>query len=211
MGSDLKDFKRDLGRVYWIGGSARGGKTTVARAIAEEFGLLIYSVDEKWDDHVNRGDSERHPAMARSRDQFRSRDIQSIYQDFPVAILVEHDLKFFIEQFDMIVEDLRCLPQDKHVVVEGSQLLPEQVIQVTDSDKAVWLVSTERFEREMRPWEDQKAEPWFNNLIEASTRRKALVVSQAERLGLRIIVTDGSRKIEDTVDLVKSHFGLNSG
>lgn len=211
MKRNLEDIKRDLSHVYWIGGASRGGKTTVAKAIVDEFNFSIYHHDEKWlsGDHAQMADPERHPTMFKFRDLFEDLNVQSYFENSPVDELVEDQINFFIEEFEMVVDDLYEFPRDQPIVAEGSGLLPEQVGRVTDPHRAIWLVSTEAFERKMRPFSDQeKSEPWFNNAIEWSTKRKERLVLQAEGLGLRVIETDGSRGIDDTINLVKAHFGL---
>ena len=50
MKRDLEDIKHDLSHVYWIGGTSRGGKSTVAKAIEKEFGFSVYVHDRKWVD-----------------------------------------------------------------------------------------------------------------------------------------------------------------
>jgi adenylate kinase family enzyme len=40
--------------VYWIGGGSAAGKSTVARRIAAEHGLQLYSTDEAMADHAKR-------------------------------------------------------------------------------------------------------------------------------------------------------------
>jgi adenylate kinase family enzyme len=215
MKRELEDIKRDLSHVYWIGGASRGGKTTVAEAIVDEFLFSIYHHDEKWlnGDHAQMADPERHPAMFKLRDFLKDWNIQklqSYFENSPVDELVETQIDFFTEEFEMVVDDLYELPRDKPIIAEGAGLLPEQVSRVTTPDKAIWLVATEAFERKKRPWEDHKSESWYDKMIEWSTKRKERVVSHAERLGLKVVVTDGNRSIEDTINLVKSHFGLCS-
>jgi len=134
--------------------------------------------------------------------------VEWICETYPVDQLVQDQIDFFTEQFEMVVDDLYALPADNPVVAEGSGLLPDCVSRVADRQKGIWMVSTQGFEQEMRPFVGQKSEPWFEKLTEWSAKRREHTVTRAEQLGLKIVETDGSRTTADTIELVKTHFGL---
>jgi hypothetical protein len=49
------------------------------------------------------------------------------------------------EAFQMIVDDLRALPSDRGIVVEGFRLLPRLVAPLAAPGRAVWLLPTPGF------------------------------------------------------------------
>jgi adenylate kinase family enzyme len=53
-----------LQHVYWIGGGSGAGKSTIARRVAEEHGLLHYSTDIVMRDHAQRTSPEDGPLLA---------------------------------------------------------------------------------------------------------------------------------------------------
>ena len=161
-------------------------------------------------DHARVADPDRHPAMVRFREILSHMSVPQLFETFPVDELVEGTINYFIEEFEMVVDDLYELPRDKPIVAEGSGILPGPVSRVTKPNRTIFLVATEAFERRRRSQANQESpEPWFEKMIESSSKRREQTVLQAEHLELKIIETDGSRSIEDTFDLVKGHFGLS--
>lgn len=218
MNRDIQDIKRDLKHVYWLGGSSCAGKSTIAQMLEEELGLDIYPIDPKWfGDHLQAADPKRHPGMVKYRETFDGLSIREIFEKFPVDDLIELQMNFFTEEFEMIIDDLYELPKDKPILAEGTALFPSQVSPVTEPHQAIWLVATETHERKIRQ-QRMKTEPewnlemglWFDDMITWSARRKERTTSQAEQLGLRVIETDGNRSVQDTFDIIKSHFKLSS-
>lgn len=51
--------------VFWIGGSACAGKSTLAEMYAEKYGLALYACDGHFNDHLKRITVEQQPAMSR--------------------------------------------------------------------------------------------------------------------------------------------------
>ena len=207
---DIQDIKRDLKHVYWLGGSSCAGKSTIARLFADELGFELYAIDPKWfGDHLHAADPERHPGMVKYRESLGP-TLPEIFNTVPVDDLVESQINFFIEEFEMIVDDLYELPKDRPILAEGTALLPPQVGQITDPNRAIWLVATESFERKIRQERIEKDSnerfipaPWFDNLIAWSSKRRARTVSEAQELGLEVLETDGSRSIENTFEMIK--------
>ena len=45
-------IKQYLKNVYFIAGTPCGGKTTVSRALAKKYGIMVYDIDERFDEIV---------------------------------------------------------------------------------------------------------------------------------------------------------------
>jgi len=56
--------RAQLGHVYWIGGGSASGKSTIARRLAAEHGLRLYSTDDAMSDHAGRSKTEDGPFLA---------------------------------------------------------------------------------------------------------------------------------------------------
>ena len=52
-----------LGHVYWIGGGSGSGKSTIARRLAANHGLRLYSTDDVMSDHTRRCSPEDCPFL----------------------------------------------------------------------------------------------------------------------------------------------------
>ena len=60
----LKDYtKDDFKNVYFITGTATGGKTTISKALAEKYGWLRYDVDVEFDRHQQLSNPIDQPNM----------------------------------------------------------------------------------------------------------------------------------------------------
>jgi hypothetical protein len=120
----------DPANALWIGGPPGSGTSSVAQALAERFGLQLYAVDDQADAH--------EPRMPRL------------------------ELASFVStarhRFRLVLEDLRELPDDQPVIVEGPQLFPTNVVAVLRSpERALFLlpavpgdVVAQTYERETR-------------------------------------------------------------
>lgn len=218
MHRDIQDIKRDLKHVYWLGGSSCAGKSTIAQLFEDELGFDIYPIDPKWfGDHLHAADPKRHPGMVKYREAFDGLSIREIFETFSVENLIKLQINFFTEEFEMVIDDLYEFPKDKPILAEGTALFPSQVSPVTEPHQAIWLVATETHERKIRQqrmkqdseW-NFEMDPWFDDMITWSSKRKERTTSQAEQLGLKFIETDGIRSVQDTFDMIKSHFELES-
>ena len=45
-------LKQYLKNVYFVCGTACGGKSTLSRALAEKHGFLLYDADARFDEHI---------------------------------------------------------------------------------------------------------------------------------------------------------------
>jgi adenylate kinase family enzyme len=120
----------DLSHVLWIGGPQASGKSTVARALAERFGLQLYVVDHRVWVH--------EPRMPST--EFASLTMDERW----VAAAPRQMLDWFVTQsrhrFRLVLEDLRELPGEPAAIVEGAQLFPTSVSAVLRSpDQALFL------------------------------------------------------------------------
>ena len=61
-------LKAYLKNVYFITGTACGGKSTAARALADKYGLTLYDIDKHFDGHQALSDAVSQPNMNRHFD-----------------------------------------------------------------------------------------------------------------------------------------------
>jgi hypothetical protein len=99
---DAAALRARLQHVYWIGGGSGAGKSTIARRIAAQHGLHVYSTDEVMPDHASRSTPE--DALYLSR--FKTMDMDERWGHRSPEIMLETFHWFRGEGFGLIVEDL---------------------------------------------------------------------------------------------------------
>lgn len=106
--------------IFWVGGPAAAGKTTVSRRLARKHGFLWYSVDAYAFAHEKRAVAAGLHVMGTGPGDFDRRP--------------------------MIMEDIQSLPVDTSVVVEGAFVTPRMA---GVAENAVWLMPSraEQFAR----------------------------------------------------------------
>jgi 2-phosphoglycerate kinase len=184
-------------RIIWIGGSPCAGKSTLATRLAEEYGSGLYRCDEALEGHLRRITPTAYPLMHTLAN--------SSWNDIwgrPVDTQIGEELAFYREEFPLILEDLRDLPAETPVIVEGTALLPELVAPLlTAPQQALWLVPSAAFQREhyaRRPWIhdilrqcDDPAQA-FENWMQRDIGFADTVERQARERQLRVLRIDGT-------------------
>jgi 2-phosphoglycerate kinase len=202
-----------LKNVFWIGGSPCAGKSSISDFLAGRFGLDVYRVDEAFENHVRRFNTEQQPALVNwCRASWNERWMQ------PVESLVREVITCYREHFTLILEDVRALPKDKPLLIEGTALLPKEVLQAqADRKRAVWVIPTAEFQMEQyakREWARQivaqcdDSHTAFENWMERDIKFARWVRAEAEALGCKVIIVDGRRSIEETALEIAGYFGL---
>jgi len=135
-------LREQLQHVYWIGGGSGAGKSTIARRIAAQHGLRVYATDDVMADHARRSTPEDAPLLH----TFMALDMDERWVNRPPKALLETFHWFQGEGFNLIIEDLLCLPREPGVIVEGFRLLPRLVRPLLSVPAhAVWLLPKPAF------------------------------------------------------------------
>ena len=122
--------KEQFKNIYFITGTATGGKTTISKALAQKYGWLRYDVDERFEEHKKLSNPIDHPNMNKNfknADEFFMRDKNEYVQWLKSNSS---------EQMEFILADLVELSKnqvvicDLHLTVEEAKKLanPNQVI-----------------------------------------------------------------------------------
>lgn len=203
----------NLDHVYWLGGGTGAGKSTVARRLADQFGLRLYDTDRAMSDHTARSSPREAPYLH----DFVAMDMDERWANRSPDVMLDTFHWFRGEAFEFIVEDLLKLPAEP-VVVEGFRLLPELVEPLLgDRRHGVWLLPTPgfqraAFERRGSLWSiagrTSTPERALGNLLERDRMFTERVASETERLGLTGLVVDVGRTEDELVEQVAGLFGL---
>ncbi|KAB8187639.1 hypothetical protein FH610_000200 [Microbispora catharanthi] len=214
-GASPSVWRERLRHVYWIGGGSGSGKSTIARRIADRYGMRLYDTDAVMPDHARRMPVEQAPYLGR----FAAMDMDERWVARSPREMLETFHWFHGEGFTLIVEDLLALPTDLPVVAEGFRLLPGLVQPLlAEVRHAVWLLPTPRFRRAVF---DSRGGPAWGFLAKTGDPQRALrnllqrdalftdrLTEQTRHLGLYgLRVASGSNE-EDLARRVSAVFGL---
>jgi|SRR5579884_4280200 len=205
--------KGALRHVLWIGGATDSGKTSVARALAERFGLQTYHYDlfdrETPPGHWSRIDPKQHPHMYATN----VADRDWMWVDTTPEVLVQRWRDTVPERFGLTLQDLLAMPPHPPIVAEGYGITPSLVAPLLSTPhQAIWLISTEEVKRHIyvqrgkgrfidtRDPERARANHMARDLLLAD-----LIRTEAMSLDMPFIDIDGSQSLEEVTDTVAAH------
>jgi hypothetical protein len=210
---DVETWRARLRHVYWIGGGSGGGKSTVARRLATQYGLQLYATDDVMSDHARRCT----PADAPLLHQFAAMNMDERWVRRSPETMLETFHWYRGEGFGLIVEDLLGLPRHRGVIAEGFRLLPHLVKPLLSvPNQAVWLLPTPEFRRvafESRgsTWEIARktSDPdrALRNLLERDRLFTERLRAEVKRLDLPVIEVDTAMSENELVERVTAVFG----
>ncbi len=213
---DPEQLKVRLSHVRWIGGGSAAGKSTIARQLAANYGLHLYSSDAVMADHARRS----NPADAPLLHAFIAMDMDERWANRSPQVMFKTFHWFAGEGFELIVEDLLALPKEQPILVEGFRLLPRLVAPLlSHPDQAVWLIPTPDFRRiafDSRgftweiPRKTSKPEQALSNLLARDALFTDEIIQEATALQLRVIRVDGGLSADELTNYVADHLGLGA-
>ena len=208
-------MQAQLQHLYWIGGGSAAGKSTIARRIAAEHGLSVYSTDEVMSEHARRSTPEDSPLLHK----FMAMDMDERWVNRDPKTLLDTFHWFQGEGFNLIIEDLLRLPREPSVIAEGFRLLPRLVKPlVSESAHAVWLLPTPAFRQAVvesrggSAWgffaKTSDPETALRNLLERDRMFTDILREETARLGLAAIEVDVTITEDDLFKRVTEVFKL---
>ncbi|MFG1678094.1 hypothetical protein [Micromonospora sp. NPDC049282] len=144
MTTDNRDvgLARRLSHVRWLAGGTGAGKSTLARALAERYDVLIYDGDRAERGYVGRCTAREQPYLwallhAPGARRWNDRDAQEVFESMP---------SLHGETFGFVVDDLLALPTDRPVLVDDFRTLPREVAPLlTWPEQVAFLLPTPTF------------------------------------------------------------------
>lgn len=203
-----------LRHVYWIGGGSGAGKSTIARRLASEHGLRVYSTDDAMADHDRRITADEAPYLA----AFKAMDMDARWASRSPETMLESFHWFHGEGFGLVVEDLLKTPASTPVIAEGFRLLPHLVVPLlTERRRAVWLLPTPRFRRAALarrgtiadiPAKTSDPERALRNLLARDELFTSRLDVQTQHLGLAAITVDTTMTEDELAERTRQALGL---
>lgn len=206
--------KEQFKNVYFITGTATGGKTTISKALADKYGWIRYDVDERFDEHKKRTNPVTEPNMNKSfkdADEFFMRDKNEY-----VAWLIDNSK----EQLKFILEDLVELSKEQ-IVVCDMHLSVDEADEIADYNQVVFLIR-ENNSNIIDDYCNRKSHEGFRNFINSATSPV-----EAKRNCNEVLKTINEKRckaiknsnyfyiernemstVENTLYQVEKHFGL---
>jgi hypothetical protein len=185
-----------LQHVYWIGGGSGAGKSTIARLIAAQHGLGVYSTDDVMADHARRISPEAGPLLHK----FVSMDMDQRWVDRSPKTMLETFHWFHGEGFNLIIEDLLSIPRETNLIVEGFRLLPHLVKPLlSESSHAVWLLPTPEFREAVI--ESRGGAAWGFLARTTDPERALRNLLERDRLFTEILREETTRLLLPTIDV----------
>ncbi|MBV8830700.1 MAG: hypothetical protein JO108_15850 [Acidobacteriaceae bacterium] len=208
-------LRDQLSRVYWLGGGSCAGKSTVARRLADRYGLYLYPTDDRMDEHARRSKPEDSPLLH----EFVAMNMDDRWVNRSPAIMLETFHWFRGEGFQMIIDDLLLISEDVRVIVEGFRLLPHLVKPMLSAPShAVWLLPSPEFRestverRGGRTWnflaKTSDPERALQNLLQRDSMFTDRLRRDTKRLELRAIEVHCAMDEDDSVRSVAEIFDL---
>ncbi|MFC3749739.1 hypothetical protein [Paenibacillus sp. GCM10012306] len=197
--------------IYWIGGSACSGKSTIAAKYAEKYGLDLYACDFHSEVHLKLISPQHHPAMHKSAVM----DFNEAFCHTDPQEKLRHYIQFFMEDFLFVIEDLAAKRADRPIIVEGNQLLPclvDPYLRSHSHHRALWIVPSESFQREhysQRPWihdvlrQTDNPVMAFDNWMDRDASFARYVYREAAELHRHVIEVDGSVSLQENFEIVE--------
>ena len=199
---EIKDnvIKQYLKNVYFITGTPCGGKSTISRALAKKYGLLLYDVDEEFAKHKSLSNPVDQPAMN-----------QEEYSNW----LVDNTR----EQLDFIIADLIRISKDQLVICDLI-LTMEEAMRITDLSHIVFLIKNP--ENIIDDYCNRKDHDDFKQFIYSASNldaakvncNKALELMHKERYekikksSYFWVERDANSTVDKTLCLVEKHFNF---
>ena len=125
--------KEDFKNVYFITGTATGGKTTISKALAQQYNLVRYDVDEEFDRHKILSNEKDQPNMNKrfeNADEFFLRDEEEYIR------WLKDNSK---EQLQFILKDLIEISKLQKVVCD-LHLTVEEANKIANKNQIVFLI-----------------------------------------------------------------------
>lgn len=202
-----------MGNIYYIGGGICSGKSTLARRLADRYGMAYYCLDDHLDEFMDlgarKGDAYLKNAYKMQGDALWMRD---------TAEMAEESLEIYRRIYKFCLRDLRRLAEHGDVIAEGAGYLPE-LMKNDDvaADRYICMVSAPNFERQRYETMNfvnyclalcSDRDKAFDNWMDRDARVAFYVKKSAEENGYSVFTIDNASSEDNMQRSAEEAFGL---
>ncbi|HVS86341.1 MAG TPA: hypothetical protein VHD91_11985 [Gaiellaceae bacterium] len=179
--------------TLFVGGGTGGGKTTLARALAARHGLRAFYLDSFWYEYSRRaGEADPPP------------DVQ--WLEWTPRTQADDFERISRRNLLYALDDLRGLPKQPRVLVEGPQVVPDLL---PEGANAVFLTPSAEFQRatlSLRPMPSSDPARALAARLVKDRLYADRVAALARERGFPVVEVDGSRSPEEIRAEVEERF-----
>lgn len=206
-------MKYHLRNVYFIGGTACGGKTTMAKRLAEKHGFALYTDGMNYAEHNKIVSPEFQPAMSMRFSDWNT------YFNRPYVEYAQWLKDTIYEDFEMTLIDLISKSSDKKVIADVHIPL-EKANRLAKHQQIIFLVAepdlvvNDYFNRPdhkeildciMGLPNPCQAKQNFEKTLAYGTEK---YLQELYKTNWYYIIRDENSTVENTLHLIEKHFGL---
>lgn len=199
--------------TYYIGGSPCSGKSIIAEALSEKYNLHYFKVDDYLDRYMKMGASDKKEICQKVENMTP----EQIWMRNPL-VQCEEELLIYEEIIEFILEDLKQIDCKNGIITEGAAYLPKLVKHFNiPVERYISITPSKEFQifhyskREWVPYvlaECSDKEKAFENWMNRDVLFAEAVQQQCKELGYVSLINNGEMTVEELVNKVVTHFGL---
>ena len=227
MGRSWQRAKELLSHVYWVGGGAAAGKSSISRRLSNEFGFTLFSGDRRWIEHWQTASAQRNPVAHQIGETTRRGDPFDWFFDRSGKEIADDYRKMGRVEFEDAVDELLQMPRKTPIVVDAFLGLPQLVLEVAEPHRAVFLICTDDFMKMMwnnrvtagspdflpilRKQLDTCSDPQaaVDNFIESNVIQNRFIAEDCQNRCATLTVTGGRMNLDDAYATVKRCFRVD--
>lgn len=206
-------IKHNLKNVIFVCGTACGGKTTMAKLIAEKHNLYLYDMDKMYEHHRKIADEANQPQMC-----YHMKDFHKQYTRSPQEMAL-WNMSSLQEQTEMVLIDLMTLSHNQTVVADVLYS-PAYTKEILDYNQIVFLVVDKSIIRKTyfnRPEKrgfyefvkkQKLSETYFENIFNGLELTNELEQDKMKKSGFFVYERKESDTQESVLKTLEKHFGL---
>jgi hypothetical protein len=209
---DDNELRQALAHVLWIGGGPNAGRTSVAAALVEKYGLQLYSYDEHAEDHwLNH--------VSQDPDSFGYNLMQLPVEERwlqPPEMQMHSVLRIVEDDFPLVLDDLLAMSRERPIIVEGN--IPPGLVAplLTTKQQAIWMVASDEFyqasfyrrKKHLGHNDKRDSEQTRANHMARDRLFTKYIKEEAVARGFELLEIDGSRSLKEVVRRVRDHFAM---
>lgn len=201
-------------KIYFVGGSPCAGKSTICEIISKKYNLCYFKVDDYLEKYMKKVALNNETLCKKNL----SMTTEEIWMRNP-TIQKDEEFGIYKEIFDDVINDLEKINCDNAIITEGCAYLPTLIKELGFTDnKYLAIIPTKEFqvthyqERQFVPYVldgCSNKEKAFENWMERDFLFSKEIERQCESNKLKIMINDGTTNLDDMVNEVVTHFGID--